>query len=294
MELMTILSVDHVTYGFARKPVLEDVTLSFNRGEVVSILGPNGSGKTTLLKLLLGLNRARSGVIRLEGRDVSRIPPRQLARRIAYVPQLHRLSFSYRVVDVVLMGRMPHKPFFFQYGARDREMALNAMERLSIAHLQDRPYTEISGGERQLTLIARAIAQGADIFIMDEPVSGLDYGNQIRLLGQIAELAQTGYTFIKTTHFPEHAIWISDRVIMLKAGRVMADGEALVVTNEENLYRLYNTPIGVVSTDEGIRVCIPRHLAERRRVSVPQTASRPPSPESAFSPGRLSLAVGAF
>lgn len=253
--------------------------------------GPNGSGKTTLLKLLLGLNRAQRGEICLEGRAVSDIPPKQLARRIAYVPQVHRISFSYRVFDVVLMGRMPHKPFF-QYGARDKEMALNAMERLSIAHLKDRPYTEISGGERQLTLIARAIAQGADIFIMDEPVSGLDYGNQIRLLGQIADLAQTGYTFIKTTHFPEHAIWISDRVIMLKAGRVMADGEALAVTNEENLYRLYNTPIGVVCTGEGIRVCIPRHLAERRRVSVPKIASCPPSAESAFSPGRLSLAVG--
>jgi len=291
---MTLLSVDHATYGYARKPVLEDVTLSFNRGEVVSILGPNGSGKTTLLKLLLGLNRVRSGEIRLEGRAVSDIPPKQLARRIAYVPQLHRLSFSYRVFDVVLMGRMPHKPFFFQYGPQDKEMALNALERLTIAHLKDRPYTEISGGERQLTLIARAIAQGADIFIMDEPVSGLDYGNQIRLLGQIADLAQTGYTFIKTTHFPEHAIWISDRVIMLRDGRVMADGEALAVTNEENLYRLYNTSIGVVCTGEGIRVCIPRHLAERRRFAGPDKTRCLPLADGAFSPGRLSLAAGAL
>lgn len=289
---MTLISVDHVSYGYTRKPVLEDISLSFQPGEVVSILGPNGSGKTTLLKLLMGLRRPQSGQVCLEGRRVSGIPPKQLARRIAYVPQLHRLSFSYRVIDVVLMGRMPHKPFFFQYGAQDRKIALNALSQLSIAHLKDRPYTEISGGERQLTLIARAITQGADIFIMDEPVNGLDYGNQIRLLGQIVDLAQQGYTFIKTTHFPEHAIWVSDRVVMLKAGQVVADGAALSVTNEENLYRLYNTPIGVVNTDSGLRVCIPGNMAARRRFSHPLKTIRSPLAENAYVSGGFPLAVG--
>ncbi|GBC59484.1 ABC transporter [Desulfonema ishimotonii] len=264
---MSLMTVDHVSYGYSRKPVLRSVRFSVNRGEVVSLLGPNGSGKTTLLKVMLGLYRPESGQVLLEGRPVCDMPPREVARRIAYVPQVHRLAFSYRVMDVVLMGRMPHKPFFFRYSGKDEEMAVRAMERLSIAHLKDRPYTEVSGGERQLALIARALTQGADIFIMDEPVNGLDYGNQIRLLKQIADLAGNGYTFIKTTHFPEHALWVSDRVVMLRDGQVIADGDAGTVTSEQNLYRLYNTRVGVMDAAGGLRVCVPRALQGREAFS---------------------------
>ena len=260
---MNFITIDHVTYGYSEMSVLNDIHLSFRKGEIVSLLGPNGSGKTTLLKVLLGLCRPRKGEVRLGGCPVSEMSPRALARRIAYVPQSHRISFSYRVIDVVLMGRMPHKPFFFQYSKEDKIEANKALERLSIAHLKDRSYTEISGGERQLTLIARALAQGADVLVLDEPVNGLDYGNQIRLLGRIADLADNGYTFIKTTHFPEHAIWISNRVVMLKEGRVVADGDALKVINEENLYLLYNTKIGMAALDNGLRVCVPRNMVDR-------------------------------
>ncbi len=259
---MTLIAVEQVTYGYSRKPVLHNISVSFAPGEIVSLLGPNGSGKTTLLKLLLGLYRPQSGQVLLEGRPVSAIAPKQLALRIAYVPQVHRLSFGYRVLDVVLMGRMPHKPFFFRYGEADELAALKALERLSITHLKDRPYTEVSGGERQLILIARALAQGADIFIMDEPVNGLDYGNQIRLLGRIADLARSGYTFIKTTHFPDHALWISDRVVMLKEGRVIADGPTAAAITRTNLYRLYNTHVDVVGLNNGARICVPEALKQ--------------------------------
>ncbi|GAB6147253.1 ABC transporter ATP-binding protein [Desulfocicer niacini] len=262
---MNFISMDHVSYGYSEKSVLNDIHLTFKKGEIVSLLGPNGSGKTTLLKVLMGLCHPRKGEVCLGGRPVSEIGTKALARRIAYVPQTHKLSFAYRVMDMVLMGRMPHKPFFFQYSKEDEVEALKALERLSIAHLKNRPYTEVSGGERQLTLIARALAQGADVLVMDEPVNGLDYGNQIRLLGQIADLADNGYTFIKTTHFPEHAIWISDRVVMLKEGRVVADGDALEVINEENLYLLYHTDIGMADLDQGLRVCVPRNMLNRSR-----------------------------
>lgn len=257
---MSFICMDHVTYGYGNTPVLNDINLCLGKGEVVSLLGPNGSGKTTLLKVLLGLCRPQNGEVRLEGRPVRQINAKALARRMAYVPQTHKISFAYRVIDVVLMGRMPHKPFFFRYSKQDEAQALSALEQLSIAHLRNRPYTEVSGGERQLTLIARALAQGADILVMDEPVSGLDYGNQIRLLAQIATLADHGYTFIKTTHFPEHAVWISDRVVMLKGGKVLANGDAPMVVNEENLYLLYNTDIGMADLDEGLRVCVPRNM----------------------------------
>ncbi len=269
---MSFICMDHVSYGYGETPVLNDITLSLKQGEVVSLLGPNGSGKTTLLKVLLGLCRPRKGEVRLEGRPVRQINARALARRIAYVPQTHKTSFAYRVIDVVLMGRMPHKPFFFRYSKQDEALAVKALETLSIAHLKDRPYTEVSGGERQLTLIARALAQGADILVMDEPVSGLDYGNQIRLLEQIATLAGNGYTFIKTTHFPEHAVWISDRVVMLKRGRILASGDAPKVVNEKNLYLLYHTDIGMADLDEGLRVCVPRNMLGRVNKKKPPDA----------------------
>lgn len=255
-----LLRAANVAYGYSHRPVLKNITISFATGEIVSLLGPNGSGKTTLLKLLLGLQHPQSGRVQLEGRTVSGIPAKQLARRIAYVPQVHRLSFGYRVLDVVLMGRLPHKPFFFRYGPSDEQIALEALKRLGIAHLQDRPYTEVSGGERQLVLIARALAQGADIFIMDEPVNGLDYGNQIRLLSRIADLADSGFTFIKTTHFPDHALWISDRVVMLNNGRIVADGPTEQVVTRANLYKLYHTHVNVMTLNDGIRMCVPDGL----------------------------------
>lgn len=259
---MTLMLVDHVTYGYTHRNVLKDISFAFAPGEIIALLGPNGSGKTTLLKLLLGLYRPQQGKIQLEGRALSTIPQKQLARRMAYIPQTHNLSFSYRVLDVVLMGRTPHKAFFFKYNQTDVSTALDALERLSIDHLKNRPYTSISGGERQLVLIARALVQGADIFIMDEPVNGLDYGNQIRLLTRIADLSDYGYTFIKTTHFPDHALWISDRVVMLKEGRIVADGRTAETINRTNLYRLYNIPVEVLKLDRGI-ICLPGAMKQR-------------------------------
>lgn len=255
---MGLISIENVSYHYSQQPVLDNISLSFKSGDIVSLLGPNGSGKTTLLKLMLGIHTPQHGRILLEGRPVSRISPKQLARRMAYVPQTHRISFAYRVLDVVLMGRMPHKPFFFRYDDADRQTAMNALERLCITHLKDRPYSEISGGERQLVLIARALTQGADIFIMDEPVNGLDYGNQIRLLSRIADLARDGYTFIKTTHFPDHALWISDRVVMLQDGRVIADGTPEQTITSTHLYQLYHTHVDVTRFNRDILICVPK------------------------------------
>jgi len=260
MKPTALMAVQNVTFGYSHQPVLRNISMAFEAGEVVSLLGPNGSGKTTLLKIVLGLFAPQSGEVLLEGRPVRGMAPKQLARRIAYVPQFHRIAFGYRVLDVVLMGRMPHKPFFFRYGADDERAAVKALERLGIEHLTDRPYTEVSGGERQLVLIARALAQGADIFVMDEPVNGLDYGNQVRLLARIADLSSSGYTFIKTTHFPDHALWVSDRVVLLKEGCVVADGPAAETVNKPNLFKLYNTHVDVMGLNGGGRICVPHAL----------------------------------
>lgn len=254
---MPLIETRDVNFAYTDKMVLNNISVSIHEGEIVTLLGPNGSGKSTLLKLFMGLIRPHSGIVRLNGRDIAVIPQKELARQIAYVPQVHKSAFPYTVLDIILMGRMPHKTFFFRYSREDIRIARSAMEKLSIAHLSGRPYTEISGGERQLTLIARALVQGSSIFVMDEPASGLDYGNQLRLLEQITILSKEGYTFIKSTHSPEHALWIADRAVMIRGGEIIADGHCGNVVNSEMLFRLYNTKVNIVKLNGSLRVCIP-------------------------------------
>ncbi len=261
MELKPLIKVEDISFGYTRKTVLNDVNLSIKAGEVVTLLGPNGCGKSTLIKIILGLLRPARGGIFFNGKNILQVGSKSLAREIAYVPQIHKSSFPYKVMDMVLMGRIPHKTFFFRYSKADVNIAGDALERLSIPHLADRPYTEISGGERQLTLIARALAQGAKTFIMDEPASGLDYGNQLRLLDQIIKLSREGYTFIKSTHSPEHALWIADRVIMIKNGAVVADGACDDVISPENLFHLYNARVNVLKLNgSSFGVCVPQTI----------------------------------
>ena len=265
---MTLIEARDVTFAYDSRPVLRDVSLTVRRGEVISLLGPNGSGKSTLLKVLLGLLRPARGSVRLKGTEIGRIDPRAVARQIAYVPQSHRGAFSYKVIDVVLMGRLPHKPFFFSYSGKDRDIAHEKMARLSIAHLAERPYTELSGGERQLTLIARAMTQGAEIFVLDEPATGLDYGNQLRLLEEIIKLAREGYTFIKSNHSPEHAFWLGDRSVMMKDGAVIGDGRTASVVTNESLFALYQARVSVVRINGSFRVCVPHAIDSHTKMTV--------------------------
>jgi len=257
---MELIRTENISYHYSDTPVLDHVSLSVQQGEIISLLGPNGSGKTTLIKLILGIYRPACGAVFFEGRSMRDITARELARRIAYVPQSHRMVFAYKVMDVVLMGRMPHKSFFFNYSNQDREAALHSLERLSILPLKDKRYTDVSGGERQLILIARALAQGADTLIMDEPANSLDFGNQIRLLDEIQKLAREGYTFIKSTHFPDHALWIADRVILLQSGAIVADGPPDDIMNDDSIGWLYNTRISILCTEGGIKTCFPRSM----------------------------------
>ncbi|BCS89928.1 ABC transporter ATP-binding protein [Pseudodesulfovibrio sediminis] len=259
---MDKLRVHNVSFGYNGSQVLRDISFTLENGSILSLLGPNGSGKTTLLKILLGLYPPHSGQIFLDDVPITELTPSQLARKIAYVPQTHRLSFAYSVFDVVLMGRAPHASLFSRYSMEDRDIAMKAMERLSISKLKDRSYTEISGGERQLTLIGRALAQGADTLVMDEPLNGLDYGNQIRLLECIKGLSREGYTFIKTTHFPDHALWISNQAVLMYQGEIVADGPTQSIINEGAISALYKKDIAILDVGSGVRTCMPRSLFE--------------------------------
>lgn len=262
MELNAHIAVEDLHFAYAKggRQILDGISFAIPKGEIVALLGANGCGKSTLIRLMLGFLRADSGSVLLDGKNIRQMGTRELSKQIAYVPQTHKTVFPYSVKDVVLMGRIPHKTFFFTYSNEDLEIAENAMERLSIMHLANRPYTEISGGERQLAIIARALTQGAQTLILDEPASGLDYGNQIRLLEEIVKLADEGYTFIKSTHSPEHALWIADRVLMMKNGRIFADGTSEQVITGANLNELYRIAIEVETLENGMSVCVPQRV----------------------------------
>jgi len=235
-----IVEAEEIVFGYHGNPVLKKISARIKDGDVLAILGPNGSGKTTLIKILLGLVRPQGGRIKLEGENINFLARNELAKKMAYVPQSHREAFGYTVTDIVLMGRMPHISFMGRYGKNDQKIVAESLEKMSVGHLHDRPYTEISGGERQLVLIARAVAQEAKIIVMDEPSSSLDFGNQLRLMDTVRRLSREGYTFIFTTHHPEHAMSVADRVIMMDKGRIINDGKPEEVINFENIRTLYD------------------------------------------------------
>jgi len=235
------IEVCDLRFSYEGKPVLKGIGFCADAGEVVAVLGPNGVGKTTLFSCLLGFrNKIFTGEIRICGEDVKQTPPALLAQRIAYVPQLHSPTFNYSVRDMVLMGTTVHLGRFAQPGDEQRARADAALEQVGITELAGRGYTQISGGERQLTLIARALAQDAKILVMDEPTANLDFGNQIRILSRIHTLTQNGYTIIQSTHNPTHARRFSDRVVALKDGLVAATGVPEQVLTSELICMLYD------------------------------------------------------
>lgn len=259
-----MIEVKAVYFGYADKgDLLRNVSFSAAAGDVVCLLGPNGAGKTTLLRCLLYINKPNHGKIMVAGRDITAMKPKEKAQYVAYVPQSTSVVFSYRVIDVVVMGRTPHLTAMATPGARDIAIAENALVQLEISHLAQRHFDELSGGERQMVLIARALAQQAKIMIMDEPTASLDYGNQVRILKLIRVLSRQGYTIVMSSHFPNHAFLSSSRVLMMKNGVILEHGHPDKVITTENLTSLYATNIQVVNvtlpkySDEHMRVCVP-------------------------------------
>ena len=256
-----MLRAAHLAYAHGHRMVLEDVSLQLNAGESVALLGANGSGKSTLIRLLLGILKPLRGEIRLRDSDLHALSAKERAQRLAYVPQDHGVVFPFLVRDVVLMGRLPHQSWLGVASAHDREQAEAALARLGISGLAERSYMELSGGQRQLVIIARALAQETPILILDEPVTGLDYGNQHRLMAQIQDLADSGYAILQSSHYPEHALSTANRVILLKDGRVLADGPPIEVLHPQHLRALYDIDTECLETSDGRRVILPKALS---------------------------------
>ncbi|MBK1661833.1 ABC transporter ATP-binding protein [Paracraurococcus ruber] len=230
-------------------------------GEVLCLLGPNGGGKTTLLRTLLGLIPPLAGRVRLGDADIRALPRRVVARRLAYVPQATPGGFAYPARELVAMGRAARLPLLAAPGRQDRQVAEAALARLGIAHLADRPVTELSGGERQLVLIARALAQEAACLVLDEPTASLDFGNQALVLRQVRDLAaRDGLAVLMTTHHPDQAFLVGDRAAVLRDGRLEGPAPPEALLTPDRLRSAYGveTAIGALATAEGPRwVCVP-------------------------------------
>ncbi|KQP41728.1 ABC transporter ATP-binding protein [Methylobacterium sp. Leaf106] len=251
------LEVQNLAFGYAAKTLGEGIGFTLKAGEVLGLLGPNGGGKTTLFKTLLGLLPAKAGRITLDGQDVTTWSRARFARSVAYVPQAHAAFFPFRVQDVVLMGRASRLGAFAAPGRADEAIALEALAILGIRHLSERRYTEISGGERQLVLIARALAGEPRFLVMDEPTASLDFGNQARVLDQVRRLKERGMGIVLSTHDPDHA-FLCDTVALLHEGRLLALGRPEEAVTPETLRLLYGIDVAIVPLPgSGRFVCTP-------------------------------------
>ncbi|HUJ88202.1 MAG TPA: ABC transporter ATP-binding protein [Burkholderiales bacterium] len=252
-----MLEVDSLAFGFAGRVVGQGIGFTLAAGEVMCVLGPNGGGKTTLFRTLLGLLPPLGGTVRVQGAPLEALTRTEIARRVGYVPQAHVGTFAFTVREMVLMGRTAHLGAFASPAARDREVAERAIASLGIEHLAHRPFTEISGGERQLALVARALAQDPVLLVMDEPTASLDFGNQLRVLDRIGELARRGIAVLFSTHDPDHAFLCAQRALLLAEGRALEVGAPREVIRPETLRRMYGVAVRIVDAGNGQHACLP-------------------------------------
>jgi len=261
------LEARNLGFGYRGRRVGSEVSLALEAGEVLCLLGPNGSGKTTLFKTLLGLLPVQQGRVLVDGVDLRTKRRGEVARSVSYVPQAHAAFFPFTVEEVVLMGRTAHLGVFSSPSRGDREVAKAAIERMRLAHLADAVYTRISGGERQLTLIARALAQDARVIVMDEPTANLDFGNQVRVLEHIQSLARSGIGVLLSTHDPDQAFLCADRVALLHEGRLARLGTPAETITSESLKAIYGVEVVVtrvrVDGNAERSVCIPAGMFSR-------------------------------
>jgi iron complex transport system ATP-binding protein len=240
-----LLEARSATCGYGSTAIARDITLSFREGEVFCLLGPNGCGKTTLFKTLLGFLKLQSGQILVGGRPLGTLSLREIARWAGYVPQTHTPPFPFPVRTVVAMGRTAHLGLFESPSRADRDRAQELLDSLGIGHLADKSCTEISGGERQIALVARALAQEPRLLLMDEPTSNLDFGNQVRVLDLLSRLSREGLGVVMTTHAPDQALRLADRVALMQGGRILSIGHPDEAMDGSALSALYGIPVEV-------------------------------------------------
>lgn len=245
------IEIRNLSFAYSLRSVLSDVSFCAEEGQLLAVLGPNGVGKTTLFRCILGLQPQYKGTICLDGVDAHTLTPREVAHKIAYIPQTHGSAFSYSVQDMVLMGTTHQVSSMGVPKQKELDAANGALDKLGISHLTHHNFSKLSGGEQQLVLIARALAQNAKTLLMDEPTASLDYGNQSLVLRQVRKLANDGYTILLSTHNPQHAIWYADIAVALLDGTIAAFGAPNDVVDAALIERLYGVAVRLIDTAQG-------------------------------------------
>lgn len=252
-----LFEVKNISFSYENVEIFSDISFSIDKGDVLCILGPNGTGKTTLIKCLNGLYEIDSGEILINGENIKKFSFKEISTHIGYIPQSHVLSFPFKVIDVVVMGRAPYLNLTDSPKKEDMQIALDSLKILGIQHLKDKEYTNLSGGERQLVFLARVLCQKPDILILDEPTSHLDFGNQIKLLEIVDNLAKSGLSIIMSSHFPDHAFLSSNKVAILKDKKFIDFGSPEDVVTEDNLKEAYSIDVKLIELDDERKVCVP-------------------------------------
>ena len=249
------LDIRGLTFSYARKTILHDVSLSVRPGQICGLLGPNGSGKSTLFRCCMGFLHPEKGQVHVRGVNIAHMRPAELARHVAYVPQEHRQPFPFTVRDMVIMGRSPHMEGWFNLRSKDKAAAKQAMERIGIAHLAEASCNQLSGGQRQLVLIARAMAQQTPLILLDEPTSALDFSNQLAVWKVLREVANQGVAILVCCHDPNHILWFCDTAVVLHQGHVYSEGPVHAAVTEEILQHIYGPECVRISTENMDMVC---------------------------------------
>lgn len=254
-----MLNIHQIAFDYPGFPVFQNISFELGKGEICGLLGINGSGKSTLFKCCMGFLKVKSGEINLNGDLIQHMSVNQISKLIAYVPQEHQLPYPFLVKEVVLMGRTPHLNGGFGIGQHNKNKAWEAMESLGIMHLADKRFTELSGGQRQLTLIARALAQDSRLLMLDEPTASLDLHNQIQIWEVLIKLKTLGTSILVCTHDPNHVLWFCDRALILEQQSLLADGAPHKVINQELLDVLYKEKCQIQLVNQN-KVILPKKL----------------------------------
>ena len=231
-----MIKISNLSVKFGSKIALNNINLQIQKGKILNILGANGSGKTTLLRSILGLENY-NGEILIDDKNIANFSRGQMANLLSFVPQSSHIAYDFSVFDIVLMSRFASS--FYKYSEFDIQKAKFALEKTGILHLKNEIFRKLSGGQKQLVLVARAIASNAKIILLDEPINGLDLSNQMLLLELLSNLSNDGYTILCTTHYPNHALKIADNIAWLEKGELFAYGKAKEILTSERISQIY-------------------------------------------------------